>query len=36
VQLHKISYDYHAAAFDIVAWNLPPVIADVIKSGRMG
>lgn len=36
VQLHKVPYDYHAAAFDIVAWNLPPVIADVIKSGRMG
>lgn len=36
VQLHKIPYDYQAAAFDIIAWSLPPVIADVIKSGRMG
>lgn len=36
VSLHKVPYDFHAAAFDIVAWNLPPVIADVIRSGRMG
>lgn len=36
VELHKVPYDYHSAAFDIMAWNLPPVIADVIRSGRMG
>ncbi len=36
VHLHKVAYDYHAAAFDIVAWDLPPVIADVIKTGCMG
>ncbi|WP_293911762.1 metallophosphoesterase family protein [Deinococcus sp.] len=36
VSLHKVPYDYSSAAFDIMAWNLPPVIADVIKTGRMG
>ena len=36
VQLHKVAYDVHAAAFDILAWQLPPVIADVIKTGCMG
>lgn len=35
VSLHKIPYDYASSAFDIMAWSLPPVIADVIKSGRM-
>ncbi len=34
--LHKVPYDYHSAAFDIMAWSLPPVIAEVIKTGRMG
>ncbi len=36
VEMHKVQYDFHAAAFDIMAWNLPPVIADVIRTGRMG
>ena len=36
VSLHKITYDYASSAFDIMAWSLPPVIADVIKTGRMG
>ncbi|AWN23151.1 metallophosphoesterase [Deinococcus irradiatisoli] len=36
VSMHKVPYDYSSAAFDIMAWNLPPVIADVIRSGRMG
>lgn len=35
VSLHKVSYDYASSAFDIMAWNLPPVIADVIRTGRM-
>jgi predicted phosphodiesterase len=35
VSLHKVAYDFHSAAFDIMAWSLPPVIADVIKTGRM-
>ena len=33
VDLLKIKYDYQAAAFDILTWGLPPVIADVIKAG---
>lgn len=36
VTLHKVPYDYSSSAFDIMAWNLPPVIADVIRSGKMG
>ncbi|WP_412029137.1 metallophosphoesterase family protein [Deinococcus yunweiensis] len=36
VTLHKVTYDFASSAFDIMAWNLPPVIADVIKTGRMG
>ena len=36
VTLHKVTYDYASSAFDIMAWNLPPVIADVIRTGRMG
>ncbi|WP_407539265.1 metallophosphoesterase family protein [Deinococcus radiomollis] len=36
IGLHKVAYDYHSAAFDIMAWSLPPVIAEVIKTGRMG
>lgn len=35
VSLHKVPYDYASSAFDILAWDLPPVIADVIRSGRM-
>ncbi len=34
VQLLKVPYDFHAAAFDIITWDLPPVIADVIKTGN--
>ncbi len=36
VGMHKVPYDYSSAAFDIMAWNLPAVIADVIRSGKMG
>jgi len=36
VTLHKVGYDYASSAFDILAWKLPPVIADVIRTGRMG
>ena len=36
VTLHKVPYDYASSAFDILAWDLPSVIADVIRSGRMG
>ncbi len=36
VTLHKVPYDYSSSAFDIMAWNLPPAIADVIRTGKMG
>ena len=36
VSLHKVPYDFSSSAFDIIAWSLPPVIADVIRTGRMG
>lgn len=36
VSLHKVPYDYSSSAFDIMAWNLPPIIADVIRTGKMG
>ncbi|MDV6374029.1 metallophosphoesterase family protein [Deinococcus arenicola] len=36
VSLHKVTYDYASSAFDIMAWSLPSVIADVIRTGRMG
>ncbi|HEX2863799.1 MAG TPA: metallophosphoesterase family protein [Deinococcales bacterium] len=35
VELLKVPYDFHAAAFDILTWGLPAVIATVIKTGRM-
>lgn len=35
VSLHKVTYDFASSAFDIMAWNLPPVIADVIRTGKM-
>ncbi len=35
VSLHKVPYDYASAAFDIMAWELPSVIADIIKTGKM-
>ena len=33
VEMLKIPYDFHAAAYDIHTWDLPEVIADVIKTG---
>ncbi len=33
VELHKVPYNFSAAAFDILTWDLPSVIADVIKNG---
>ncbi|MBB6096728.1 putative phosphoesterase [Deinobacterium chartae] len=34
VSMIKVPYDYHAAAFDVMAWNLPSVIASVIRTGK--
>ena len=33
VELLKVNYNLQAAAFDILTWDLPSVIADVIKNG---
>jgi hypothetical protein len=33
VELLKVPYNTNAAAFDILTWELPAVIADVIKTG---
>ncbi|GGJ29530.1 metallophosphoesterase family protein [Deinococcus roseus] len=34
IKMHKVVYDFHAAAFDILAWNLPPVLVQVIQTGK--
>lgn len=33
VKMHKVPYDNHAAAFDIMAWGLPEQIAEVLRQG---
>jgi putative phosphoesterase len=33
VELKKVNYPFSAAAFDIMTWDLPGVIADVIRTG---
>ncbi len=33
VELYKVPYNLSAAVFDILTWDLPSVIADVIKNG---
>lgn len=35
VRMDKVEYDVAAVAFDIVAWGLPPVIAEAVQRGRM-
>lgn len=35
VRMDKVDYDVAAVAFDIVAWGLPPVVAEAIQMGRM-
>lgn len=35
IKMDKVEYDYAAVAFDILAWDLPEVIAEAIKLGRM-
>lgn len=34
VTLHKVPYDVASAAFDVLAWELPAQIAQVLKTGR--
>ncbi len=35
VELFKVPYNFQAAAFDILTWDLPSMIADVIKNGSV-
>jgi putative phosphoesterase len=35
VAMDKVEYDFAAVAFDIIAWGLPPMIAEAIQQGRM-
>lgn len=35
VRMDKVEYDVGAVAFEIVAWGLPPVVAEAIQMGRM-
>lgn len=35
VSMRKVDYDVAAVAFDIVAWGLPPVVAQAVQMGRM-
>lgn len=34
VTLHKVPYDVASAAFDILAWELPPQIAQALRTGH--
>lgn len=35
VSMDKVSYDYAAVAFDIIAWGLPRMVAETVQNGRM-
>ncbi|HEX7004155.1 MAG TPA: metallophosphoesterase family protein [Trueperaceae bacterium] len=35
VSMDKVEYDFGAVAFDIIAWGLPPMVAEAIQQGRM-
>ena len=35
VEMDKVEYDFAAVAFDIVAWGLPPTVAEAVRQGRM-
>ncbi len=35
VEMDKVEYDFAAVAFDIVAWGLPPMVAEAIQMGRL-
>ena len=35
ITMDKVEYDFAAVAFDIVAWGLPPMVAEAIQMGRM-
>jgi predicted phosphodiesterase len=35
ITMDKVEYDFAAVAFDIIAWGLPPMIAEAVQQGRM-
>jgi putative phosphoesterase len=35
VFMDKAEYDFGAVAFDIIAWGLPPMVAEAVQQGRM-
>ena len=35
VTMDKVEYDFAAVAFDIIAWGLPPTVAEAVQQGRM-
>lgn len=35
ISMDKVEYDFAAVAFDIIAWGLPPTIAEAVQQGRM-
>ena len=35
IHMDKVEYDFAAVAFDIIAWGLPPMIAEAVQQGRM-
>lgn len=35
VEMDKVEYDFAAVAFDIIAWGLPPTVAEAVQQGRM-
>lgn len=35
VKMDKVEYDFAAVAFDIIAWGLPPMVAEAVQQGRM-
>lgn len=35
VYMDKVEYDFSAVAFDIIAWGLPPMVAEAVQQGRM-
>ncbi len=35
INMDKVEYDYAAVAFDILAWDLPEIIAEAVQLGRM-
>lgn len=35
LEMDKVEYDFAAAAFEVLAWGLPPAVAEAIQHGRL-